>query len=205
MHQSSLGTVMLLTGAKLHPLWATPLLPLLFLVSCVGMGFAIVVFESTLSSALLRRPKETAMLAGLAGVVGPVLYGFAAIRLLDILVEGKFGMIFTSGKYSVFFLVEMALFLAPAILLMDARKRTDAGHLFRMAMVMILAGAMYRIDAYIVAFRPGDHYSYFPTIPEFMITIGLVAVEIMLYVVIIKTFPILSGASGKPAPAGAER
>ena len=32
MHQSSLGTMMLLTGPKLHPLWFTPWLPLLFLV-----------------------------------------------------------------------------------------------------------------------------------------------------------------------------
>ncbi len=205
MHQSSLGTVMLLTGAKLHPLWSTPLLPLLFLVSCVGMGYAVVVFETTLTSALLKRPKETEMLAGLSSVVVPILYGYVAIRLLDILIRGKLGVVFTSGKYTVFFLVEMVLFLAPAILLRDAKKRADAGHLFRMAMVMILAGALYRIDAYIVAFRPGAQFSYFPTIPEFMITIGLVALEIMVYVVIIKTFPILSGAGAKPVPAGAER
>ena len=46
MHQSSLGTLMLLTGPKLHPLWHTPLLPFLFLVYCVLMGFGVVVFES---------------------------------------------------------------------------------------------------------------------------------------------------------------
>ena len=205
MHQSSLGTVMLLTGAKLHPLWSTPILPLLFLVSCVGMGFAIVVFESTLSAALLKRPKETEMLAGLAGVVGPVLWGFAALRLVDIVVRGQLGAVFTSGKYSVFFLVEMVLFLAPAVLLRDAKKRRDPGHLFRMAMVMILAGGLYRIDSYIVAFRPGEQYSYFPTIPEFGITLGLIALEILIYVVIIKTFPILAGAPSKAAPAVAER
>jgi Ni/Fe-hydrogenase subunit HybB-like protein len=205
MHQSSLGTVMLLTGAKLHPLWSTPILPLLFLVSCVGMGFAIVVFESTLSAALLKRPRETDMLSGLAGVVGPVLWGFAGLRLVDLLVRGQGLAIFTSGKYSLFFLVEMVLFLAPAVLLRDPGKRRDAGHLFRMSMVMILAGALYRIDSYIVAFRPGEQYSYFPTIPEFGITIGLVALEILLYVVIIKTFPILAGASSKSAPAVAER
>src|SRR5262245_16997363 len=34
MHQSSLGTLMLLAGSRLHPLWRTPILPLLFLLSC---------------------------------------------------------------------------------------------------------------------------------------------------------------------------
>ena len=205
MHQSSLGTVMLLTGAKLHPLWSTPLLPLLFLVSCVGMGYAVVVLESTLSSALLKRPKETRMLAGLSGVMVPVLSGYLAIRLLDILLRGKFALIFTSGKYSLLFLLEMVLFAAPIVLLLDAKKRNHAGHLFRTAMVMILAGALYRIDAYIVAFRPGDNYSYFPTIPEFMITVGLVSLEIMVYVFLVKRFPILSGAGARTAPAVAER
>jgi Ni/Fe-hydrogenase subunit HybB-like protein len=65
MHQSSLGTLMLLSGKKLHGLWSTPLLPLLFLISCLAMGYAVVVFESTLSSIAFRRPREGKMLAGL--------------------------------------------------------------------------------------------------------------------------------------------
>ncbi|MFO7894379.1 MAG: Ni/Fe-hydrogenase cytochrome b subunit, partial [Longimicrobiales bacterium] len=43
MHQSSLGSLMLLAGTKLHPLWYTPMLPLLFLLSCIAMGYAVVV------------------------------------------------------------------------------------------------------------------------------------------------------------------
>ena len=66
MHQSSLGTLMLLAGSRLHPLWRTPLLPLLFLISCVSMGYAVVVFESAFSSVAFKRRPETAMLARLA-------------------------------------------------------------------------------------------------------------------------------------------
>ena len=54
MHQSSLGTMMLLPGPKLHPLWFTPWLPLLFLVNCIIMGYGVVVLESTFSSLALR-------------------------------------------------------------------------------------------------------------------------------------------------------
>jgi hypothetical protein len=46
MHQSSLGALMLIAGPRLHPLWNTGWLPLLFLMSCIAMGYAAVVFEA---------------------------------------------------------------------------------------------------------------------------------------------------------------
>ena len=52
-----------------------------------------------------------------------------------------------------------------------------------------------------VAFSPGPHWSYFPALPELLITFGIVAFEVVLYIVAVKTFPILSGA----APAAAQR
>ena len=63
MHQSSLGTVMLLAGPRLHGLWHTPWIPFLFLVSCIGMGYAVVVMESALSSRAFGRLREDKMLA----------------------------------------------------------------------------------------------------------------------------------------------
>ena len=38
LHQSSLGTMWLITPEKLHPLWYTPLLPILFFISAVAVG-----------------------------------------------------------------------------------------------------------------------------------------------------------------------
>lgn len=46
MHQSSLGSIMRLAHNKLHQLWDTSLLPLLFLVSSIAMGYGVVVPES---------------------------------------------------------------------------------------------------------------------------------------------------------------
>src|SRR6476469_5050755 len=66
MHQSSLGALMLIAGPRLHPLWNTGWLPLLFLLSCIGMGYAAVVFEGVMSSWLFRREPEREMLAGLS-------------------------------------------------------------------------------------------------------------------------------------------
>src|SRR4029453_16162450 len=81
MHQSSLGTLMLLAGSRLHPLWRTPLLPLLFLISCVSMGFAVGVFESAFGGVAFKRRPETKMLAGLAGALVPLQLAAVALRL----------------------------------------------------------------------------------------------------------------------------
>ena len=49
-HQSSLGTLMLIAPSKVHPLWYTPILPVLFLLSAFATGYPMVVVESILVS-----------------------------------------------------------------------------------------------------------------------------------------------------------
>jgi Ni/Fe-hydrogenase subunit HybB-like protein len=193
MHQSSLGTVMVLAGHKVHPLWQTPLLPLLFLVSCIGMGYAIVVVESLLSSAFLRRKRETEMLASLSVAASVTLFLYLALRLADVAYRGRLGLIFAFDRYGLLFLVEFLLFLVPALLLLSPRLRRDAGWLFRSAGLVLLAGTLYRFDVYLIAFDPGKGWSYFPAVPEVFVTVGIVALEVLAYVILVKNFPILSG------------
>jgi Ni/Fe-hydrogenase subunit HybB-like protein len=59
-------------------------------------------------------------------------------------------------------------------------------------MLFMLAGSLYRFDTYLVAFSPGAQWSYFPSVTEILVTVGLIAGEIMLYIVIVKVFPILT-------------
>jgi formate-dependent nitrite reductase membrane component NrfD len=108
----------LISASKLHPLWHTPLLPLLFLGSCLFMGYAVVVFEGELSSEVFRRPRETRMLVSLSWVMVDVLFVFLALRLGDLASRGRLGLLLNFDLHTFFFLLEMALFLAPAILMM---------------------------------------------------------------------------------------
>ncbi|HSE62345.1 MAG TPA: Ni/Fe-hydrogenase cytochrome b subunit [Thermoanaerobaculia bacterium] len=195
MHQSSLGSLILLTGPKLHPLWQTPLLPLLFLVSSIAMGYAAVVFESSLSTMFFRRRPETEMLAGLSGAMLPVLAAFLLLRIGDLVVRGQIRQAFVANRFAVSFWVEIALMIAPLFLLASRQARRAPGNLFRAAMLMMLAGGLYRFNTYLVAYRPADDVHYFPSVPEFLITVGLIALEIIAYIVIVKTFPILSGSA----------
>ena len=69
---------------------------------------------------------------------------------------------------------------------------------------MILAGTLYRIDTFIVAFRPGAQYAYFPSLAEILATVGIVAIEILAYVFFVKRFPILTGAAPAHAAAASQ-
>ncbi len=192
MHQSSLGTLMMLAGPKLHPLWFTPLLPLLFLVTCLAMGYAIVVFESVFSSMAFHRKPETAMLAVLQKIAVYCGLGFVAARLIDLAVRGKLGYAAHFDLYGIVFWIEMVLWVLPAVMLF-ASPRVTLGSLFRGAMVIAVAGGLYRFDTYLVAFQPGPGWHYFPSISEMFISIGLISLELAAYVVLVKRFPILGG------------
>jgi Ni/Fe-hydrogenase subunit HybB-like protein len=133
MHQSSLGSLILLAGPRLHPLWNTPLLPLLFLVSCIGMGFAAVVLEGALSARLTGRRMETRMLAGVARAALPVFYAYVILRVGDLAWRGQLQGLLAFDLYAVLTLIELALFTAPLIMLASERQRQDIGTLFRAA------------------------------------------------------------------------
>jgi len=140
------------------------------------------------------------MLGSLSVAMVVVLFLYIVLRFADLLWRSRIGLIFTDGWHSFFFWLEIVLFLAPALMLLSSKMRTNPGSLFLAAMMMILAGGLYRFDTYLVGFNPGIGWSYFPAVPELLITIGLVAFEIMVYIVIVKRFPIISG--GAPATAG---
>jgi Ni/Fe-hydrogenase subunit HybB-like protein len=50
LHHSSLGSLFLVTPQRLHPLWYTPLLPLLFILSAMGAGLMFLVLARILHS-----------------------------------------------------------------------------------------------------------------------------------------------------------
>ena len=202
MHQSSLGSVIMLAGPRLHPLWHTPWLPLLYLISCIGMGYAVVVMESTLSSRAFGRVREDKMLAKLSGAMIFVLAIYLVVRFVDLLLSGKAGLLFSSGTLSVLFWLEIALFAVPIFMLLTPGGRNRIGNLFRVACFIALAGTLYRFNSYLAAFQPSEGWSYFPNIPEITVTVGLIALEIMVYILLVKRFPILSGTK---APAVIDR
>lgn len=194
MHQSSLGTLMVIAGRKLSPLWQTGFLPLLFLISAISMGYAVVVFESLFASIGFKRPFEMPLLSKLAGVMPPLIGAYLVIRFADVIVRGAFGLAFQINMNGLMFWIENALYALALVYLAPAARRSQKKQLFLGAACLLAAGTVYRFNAFMVSFNPGNNWSYFPSFSETMITMGIISFEIMAYLYIVKKFPVLPKA-----------
>jgi Ni/Fe-hydrogenase subunit HybB-like protein len=200
MHQSSLGSALLVLGQKLSPLYYTPLLPLLFVSSALAMGYAAVVFEATIVTHAFRRKSEHDLLARLSRVVGWIVVFWLALRWGDIIVRGVSGEAVAAAALTFWFWLEILLAVAAAACFLSRRLRDDERATFLGGCALLLFGALFRINAYLVAYRPVGNYDYFPSAPELLVTFGILAFEILLYLVFIKIFPVLHAApDGAPA------
>ncbi len=192
MHQSSLGSLLIAMGHKVNPLWQTlHMQPLLALLTALVMGFSIVIFEASTSAVGFGRKSESHLLVGLVKAVIGLLLGFLVVRLVILLMQGKLGLIFAGDFASLMFLLETALFVLPLVILLSPARRERGSQLLIAAVSMLLAGSLYRFNAFLLTYDPGPGYSYFPSVPEIMITLSIIALELMAYLVLVKTLPVM--------------
>jgi Ni/Fe-hydrogenase subunit HybB-like protein len=204
MHQSSLGSLLLVAPTKVHPLWHTGLLPLLFLLTAFAMGYAIIFFEAIFSAHAFHRPLETRLFARLGAFVAAVIGLFLVVRFAGLFASDRLGLTVRSGGYSFFFWGETLLLGAAAFLFLQQGVRASAAAQLQAALLALAGGTLYRIDAFLTAYRPGQGWVYFPSYFEILITLGIVATETVAYVYLVRRFPVLAGVTdteSKPAPA----
>jgi formate dehydrogenase iron-sulfur subunit len=200
-HQSSLGTLFLLTPDKLHPLWWTPLLPVMFYLSAIAVGFAMVIFEATLSSRAFRLPEEREALSGMSRLLFWALLVYLVLKLADIAARGVLPQLFS--WYGLLLLAELAVgVIAPLALLSRRWVRQDMWWRFVGSCLVIFGLIFNRFNITLFAMhRPGPH-RYFPSLEELLVTTALVSAIIFFYKMAVKLFPVLP-APEHETPAGA--
>ena len=191
MHQSSLGTLLVVFGEQIHPLWQTKLLPLIYLMTAVTLGSAVVIFEASLASAGFKRPGEMHLLKPLSKVMLGILTAYMVVRFGDLLVRGALGSAFNATFEAFMFWLETLAFAAPIVLLASEKARANPQQLFISAVSLMLAGFLLRINSFLVGYETGPGWSYFPSVPEMLVTFGIIALEVLLYIVFVRTFPVL--------------
>ena len=190
MHQSSLGTVMVVAGSKLSPLWWTGMLPLLFLISCIFLGYAIVVFESSITGSRYRILDESHLLGKVSAVMAGLIAIYLLIRFADVGIRGHLNLAFKGDLLGNMFLLENLLLLVPMGILFVPANRKKAPVVFFCAVSIVLAAALYRLNTYIIGFDPGNGWHYFPAAGEIFVSLGIVSMEIMAFLWFIKRLPI---------------
>ncbi len=189
LHQSSLGALFLMAPQRLPAIWYTPILPILFYVSAICVGFAMVIVESSLSASAFGRPREMHLLSE----VGKwLIYGlglYLVLRLGDVIIGGDLGRLFSSGTASLFWWLETIFgIVLPLILLLNPKVRQDRIALFRCALLVVLGMALNRFD--VLFFGQGGVF-YAPAWTEFAVSAGLISLGALLYLFGAKYFPIL--------------
>ena len=201
LHQSSLGTLMVIAGPKMHPLWQTPILPLLFLLSAVSVGFPMVIFESLIASRSLKLKPEMHILSRLGSMIAPLLGIYLAFKIGDMFIRETFVYLSEINTASVMFTIELLFgVIIPLRMFLSPKVLKSPALLFTASALVVFGVLLNRINNFVVAYTPPySTESYFPSFGEISVTVGFVAILILLYRFIVLNFPVIS-LPGKTAP-----
>ena len=191
MHQSSLGSLLVVFGTQINPLWQTLLLPLLFLMTAISVGYGIVIFESTISAIGFKRPFELGILSKLSKVMWGMTIAYLIVRFGDIIARGAIVRAFEFNVMALMFWIEMAFFVAVVFLLRDNASRRRPDRMFLSAVCMLAGTFLLRINGFLVGYETGAGWNYFPSLPEILLTVGIIAIEIAGYVILVRLLPVL--------------
>ena len=195
LHQSSLGSLFLIVPQKLYPLWYSPLLPLLFFISAIGVGLAMTIFESWHSSRAFGRALELPLLASLGRVLAVVMSVYLWIRILDLAHRHAFSLLSRNRQETWLFLLEMALMAVPTVLLYQARIRLRPGALYACAVMVVFGFVANRMNVGITGLEAASGTTYNPRWSEIAITLSIVAVGFAVFRVVAHYFPVFEAAS----------
>ena len=202
LHQSSLGTLMVIAGPKMHPLWQTPILPLLFLISAIAVGFPMIIFESLTASRSLGLDAEMSVLSRLGKMVAPLLGIYLSVKLVDMVIRGTYVYLTEINTQSLMFVIEIVAGIIIPLRMLFSEKVLDSKLWLFVAASLVIAGVMLnRINCFLVAYSaPYALDSYFPSIGEISVTIGFIALIVLLYRAMVMFLPILSLPDKKLVP-----
>jgi Ni/Fe-hydrogenase subunit HybB-like protein len=205
LHQSSLGSLYLIVPNKLHPLWYTPILPLLFFVSAICVGFAMTIFESWHSSRAFGKELESGLLASMARVLAVLLLVYLILRFLDLSQRGALPRLAEPSGEARFFFLEIAFWVVAAVLLFLPAVRARAGALYAASLLVIFGFVTNRLNVSVTGMEAGSGVRYVPKWTEVAVTLAIVAVGFAIFRFAVQHLPVFSENGDAAAPTEVPR
>jgi Ni/Fe-hydrogenase subunit HybB-like protein len=191
LHQSSLGSLFLLMPYKLHPLWWTPLLPLLFFTAAAFGGLSMAIFVAVVSFRVFRRRLKLGLLSDLAKIVSIMLGIYLVLKVGDLVLAGELGLLFSEGWLSLLFLAEMVIgVIVPMILFGTRKMRESSSGLFWGAGCVLVGLAVNRTNVALLGLKSPTGAVYFPHWIEFAVAAACVAAGILLFNLAARFLPV---------------
>ncbi|MFO0829469.1 MAG: Ni/Fe-hydrogenase cytochrome b subunit [Phycisphaerales bacterium] len=193
MHQSSLGTLMVIAQDKVHVLWQTPAMPLLFLLSAFAVGYPMVIFESIIAHRSFGLRGEQSLLADLARFIPYTLGLYLVVKVADLVTRGAVGHVFEGSPQSRLFLAEVVLgVVLPLVIFLSPRRRAERRWLFLGASLVVFGVAFNRLNVFLLAYTPLDpNARYTPAWTEIVVTAGFIAMTVLIYRFVALNLPVI--------------
>jgi Ni/Fe-hydrogenase subunit HybB-like protein len=197
LHQSGLGALYLMAKDKIHPLWYTEFIPVLFFVSSIFAGLSMVIFEGSITHRVFSNKFDASdhakydnIILGLAKVCIGTIFTYLVLKILIFIHEQHWYLLNTAmGKW---FLLEIIGFVLLPLLLYIQGYRNGNSFTIRIASLVALIGIILnRLNVTIIGFQWDSPVRYIPTWMEVVVTLAIISIEIWIFRWIIRRLPVL--------------
>jgi len=196
LHQSSLGTLFLLTPEKLSPLWYSSWLPILFLASSLAGGTGFLILELLLAEKFLKAKFPEALIRSLGKMMAAALFVYLLLVLADFTRAGKWHLLASDSKGITSFAAEIFLgVILPLALLFFRKTRATRTGLSLVSILSVTGVILNRLNVTLVGFLLQNKAHYFPSWQEIAITLMLTGFGLVLFVFVSRRLPIFQEES----------
>ncbi|MGB2958322.1 MAG: NrfD/PsrC family molybdoenzyme membrane anchor subunit [Bacteroidota bacterium] len=198
LHQSGLGALFLMAKNKIHPLWYSEFIPILFFVSSIFAGLSMVILEGSISKRVFKdkisshhRAAHDDIVHGLGRVCAGTMYVYLFLKVL-VFAHGQHWM-YINTPMGYWYLVEMLCFVLIPVVLYTHSVRARKLSLIRVASILALIGiVLNRLNISVIAYNWHAVDRYVPSWMEIEITLAVVVAEILVLRWIVNRMPILN-------------
>lgn len=197
LHQSGLGALYLMAKEKIHPLWYSEFIPIMFFVSSIFAGLSMVIFEGSISHKVFfsqisekNHLAQKGILLGLSKICAGTLFAYFFLQLLVFIHNKHWDLLNTPMGY--WFLLEMIGFVLIPMFLFFYSYRAGNIFMIRLAAILTIIGVILnRLNVTVIGFRWDMAVHYVPSWMEIVVTLTVLFTEIWIFRWVINRMPVL--------------
>jgi len=191
LHHTSLGSLFLTMPTRLHALWFTNWIPVLFFLSAVGGGIMMVVLVELCYSYFYEKENNKKLSLNLAKIATTILSLYFVVKIIDLIYHGNFYLLFSGQWESYVFMFELLIsVIIPVTIVLVPKLRSKTSGLGTASVCAVAGLAMNRIDVGITGLLRTSETGYFPSFLELSLSLGVIAGALIVYIYILENFEI---------------
>ncbi|APV43779.1 Ni/Fe-hydrogenase 2 integral membrane subunit HybB [Dehalogenimonas formicexedens] len=191
LHQSSLGALFLITPEQ-QPLWHLPLMGYLFVISAMSLGLSVLTIFTIVTAKSWKLTLRLDVLSKVMSIAAWILVVYLGLRIWDTAQSGHFSA-FKFDTYGLLYIAEVGLgMIVPVILIAMKKVRESRAGLLWASSLIFFGMLLNRINTLVLSHAVYRQGSYFPTVWEFIFTLGLIAGAIYAFRLAAKYLPLFA-------------